>query len=55
VDPDTLTELELLAGDGLLALAGRIGAVRLIDNTILSAPRARSKQPLTEGAPTCSA
>jgi pantoate--beta-alanine ligase len=44
VDPDTLEPLEQLAGEGLLALAARIGEVRLIDNAVLtpapaSAPR----------------
>ena len=36
VDPDTLEPLEPLDGAALLALAARVGAVRLIDNTILS-------------------
>jgi pantoate--beta-alanine ligase len=35
VDPDTLEPLQRLATNGLLALAARIGAVRLIDNTTL--------------------
>jgi pantoate--beta-alanine ligase len=36
VDPETLEPLKQLAGDALLAIAARVGAVRLIDNTILS-------------------
>jgi pantoate--beta-alanine ligase len=36
VDPDTLEPLELLEGEALLAIAARVGEVRLIDNTILS-------------------
>jgi pantoate--beta-alanine ligase len=36
VDPDTLEPLELIEGEALLAIAARVGEVRLIDNTILS-------------------
>jgi pantoate--beta-alanine ligase len=36
VEPETLEPIDTLAGDALLALAARIGEVRLIDNTILS-------------------
>jgi pantoate--beta-alanine ligase len=36
VEPDTLEPVEELAGEALLAIAARIGAVRLIDNVILS-------------------
>lgn len=35
VDPSTLEELELLADEGLLVLAARIGELRLIDNAVL--------------------
>jgi pantoate--beta-alanine ligase len=42
VDPDTFESLDALAGDALLALAARVGEVRLIDNTMLSpAPATR--------------
>jgi pantoate--beta-alanine ligase len=49
VDPRTLEELDVLAEEGLLLLAARIGEVRLIDNAVLtpscatrpSQPRAR--------------
>jgi pantoate--beta-alanine ligase len=36
VDPNTLEPMEQLEGEALLAIAARVGAVRLIDNTILS-------------------
>ncbi len=36
VDPDTLEPLERLDGEALLAIAARVGEVRLIDNTTLS-------------------
>jgi pantoate--beta-alanine ligase len=56
VDPDTFAELTRLDGDGLLAIAGRVGAVRLIDNTPVSAPREHdTAQPLPEGVTTCNA
>jgi pantoate--beta-alanine ligase len=35
VDPHTLEPLDLLAGEALLALAARVGGVRLIDNALL--------------------
>jgi len=35
VDPETLEPFQTLAGQGLLAVAARVGEVRLIDNTIL--------------------
>jgi pantoate--beta-alanine ligase len=41
VDPDTLDPLEALSGRGLLALAARVGDVRLIDNALLE-PREAS-------------
>jgi pantoate--beta-alanine ligase len=57
VDTETLEPLERLAGEALLAIAARIGDVRLIDNTILEpAPASMSSQPLTGGAiTTCNA
>jgi pantoate--beta-alanine ligase len=63
VDPDTLEPLEELAGEALLALAARVGRVRLIDNAILSPSAARrpgavprTSQPLEgEAIATCSA
>ena len=42
MDPDTLEPIEELAGAALLALAARIGDVRLIDNVLL-APEGASK------------
>jgi pantoate--beta-alanine ligase len=36
VDPDTFEPLPALRADGLLAIAARVGEVRLIDNTMLS-------------------
>jgi pantoate--beta-alanine ligase len=36
VDPQTLEPIERLGAEALLAIAARVGAVRLIDNTILS-------------------
>jgi pantoate--beta-alanine ligase len=39
VDPVTLEPIEQLAGEALLALAARIGEVRLIDNVLLAAER----------------
>jgi pantoate--beta-alanine ligase len=35
VDPETLEPRETLSGESLLAVAARIGAVRLIDNAVL--------------------
>jgi pantoate--beta-alanine ligase len=56
VDPDTFEDLPCLEGDGLVAIAGRVGSVRLIDNTPVSAPEAqRTGQPLPEEVTTCSA
>ncbi len=52
VEPDTLEPIATLSEDALLALAARVGQVRLIDNTILSPVR----QPLEgEAIATCSA
>jgi pantoate--beta-alanine ligase len=57
VDPETLEPLEQLAGEALIAIAARIGNVRLIDNAILEpAPASMPSQPLTGGAiTTCNA
>jgi pantoate--beta-alanine ligase len=51
VDPDTLEPIEELEGEGLLVLAARIGAVRLIDNTVLTSTATSSpRQPLPRKA-----
>jgi pantoate--beta-alanine ligase len=51
VDPDTLEPLEELADAGLLALAARIGEVRLIDNALLTpATTSTLSQPLPRKA-----
>jgi pantoate--beta-alanine ligase len=63
VEPDTLEPLQTLDRDALLALAARVGAVRLIDNAILapvatqsSADAQHNNQPLQGKAiATCSA
>jgi pantoate--beta-alanine ligase len=39
VDPHSLTAVQLLTGPALLAVAARLGATRLIDNTILDPAR----------------
>ena len=49
VDPDTFETLEALERDGLLAIAARVGAIRLIDNVILPAPGAGDREPRTQG------
>jgi pantoate--beta-alanine ligase len=56
VDPQTLEPLQRLSGDGLLAIAARIGSVRLIDNITLRPIGGRgSSQRLPGGATaTCS-
>jgi pantoate--beta-alanine ligase len=36
VDPDTFTPVESLDGDILVAVAARVGDVRLIDNVVIS-------------------
>jgi len=52
VEPDTLEPVGTLTGEALLAVAARVGEVRLIDNTLLSP----SSQPLPGKAiATCSA
>jgi len=51
VDPDTLEPLDTLAREGLLALAARIGEVRLIDNALLEpAVESIPSQPLPRKA-----
>jgi pantoate--beta-alanine ligase len=64
VDPDTLEPIGQLEGEALLAIAARVGAVRLIDNTILSPTRdgenaaagSATSQPLEgKATATCSA
>jgi pantoate--beta-alanine ligase len=57
VEPDTLEPVEELTGEALLAIAARIGDVRLIDNTILQPTTASThSQPLTgEALATCNA
>ncbi len=49
VDPETLEPLEVLSGAGLLALAARIGAVRLIDNVLLQAVSPTHPAPQSQG------
>jgi pantoate--beta-alanine ligase len=56
VDPETLEPISTLIGPGLLALAARIGNVRLIDNTTLEPlAGARSDQYLPGEAFSCNA
>jgi len=56
VDPETLEPLDTLAGEALLTLAARIGAVRLIDNATLqqALTPATSQQLEGEAIATCS-
>jgi pantoate--beta-alanine ligase len=54
VDPGTLEPLSLLDRDALLAIAARVGDVRLIDNAILVPAHARGAES-TEVPTTCSA
>jgi pantoate--beta-alanine ligase len=55
LEPETLEPVQELTGEALLALAARIGAVRLIDNTILDPLLSTSSQPLEgEAIATCS-
>jgi pantoate--beta-alanine ligase len=49
VDPQTLEPLERLTGEGLLALAARIGGVRLIDNAILQPASSTLPRPPLQG------
>ncbi|HEX3510259.1 MAG TPA: pantoate--beta-alanine ligase [Solirubrobacteraceae bacterium] len=57
VDPDTLEPLARLDRDALLAVAARVGDIRLIDNAILAPAHARGAEPTPpKEAPTpCSA
>jgi pantoate--beta-alanine ligase len=51
VDPDTLEDRETLTLASLLAIAARIGEVRLIDNALIAPAHAsRNRQPLTQKA-----
>jgi pantoate--beta-alanine ligase len=56
VDLDSLEPLEHLSQRGLLAIAARVGQVRLIDNTILQTDPASDRSQLSTGKaiPTCS-
>jgi pantoate--beta-alanine ligase len=49
VDPATLEPVEELVGEALLALAARIGEVRLIDNALLHGERAQGPDHPREG------
>jgi pantoate--beta-alanine ligase len=56
VDPDSLEPLSALEGEGLLTVAARVGAVRLIDNVLLAPLAAPADQPRQgEELATCSA
>jgi pantoate--beta-alanine ligase len=57
VDPDTLEPVERTRGPALLALAARIGEVRLIDNVVLAPAPARGSTRRLQGEAiaTCSA
>ena len=58
VEPETLEPVDTLAGETLLAIAARVGEVRLIDNAILTAdPRETGGHPLAGKEPhaTCNA
>jgi len=57
VDPDTLEPLASLTGEALLAIAARIGDVRLIDNTVLAPIGAPNRGQILQGEAitTCSA
>jgi pantoate--beta-alanine ligase len=55
VAPDTLEPVLALTGEALLALAARVGEVRLIDNAVLSPALIHPSQPLEgEAITTCS-
>lgn len=49
VDRETLEPLEVLAGEALLAVAARIGEVRLIDNVILACAHENPTDPQSPG------
>jgi pantoate--beta-alanine ligase len=56
VEPETLEPVATLTGETLLALAARIGEVRLIDNEVLAPTAITTSQPLEgEAIATCSA
>jgi pantoate--beta-alanine ligase len=56
VEPDTLEPVLTLTAAALLALAARVGKVRLIDNTVLAPAAIHSSQPLEgEAIAICSA
>jgi pantoate--beta-alanine ligase len=55
VDPDSLEALPALHGPGLLAVAARVGDVRLIDNAILAPTTRTPAQPQPGKAMACSA
>jgi pantoate--beta-alanine ligase len=56
VDPDTFEPLVTLEREAVLALAARVGEVRLIDNVTLTASAPSNPQPdRGEAIPTCSA
>jgi pantoate--beta-alanine ligase len=57
VEPDTLEPIESLASDALLAIAARVGEVRLIDNALLqpSITTTRSQPQTGEAITTCNA
>jgi pantoate--beta-alanine ligase len=56
VEPDTLEPVAMLSGEALLALAARVGEVRLIDNELLAPALIPTSQPLEgEAIATCSA
>jgi pantoate--beta-alanine ligase len=49
VDPETLEPLQELEGEALLAVAARLGEVRLIDNVILTPAHESTPDPLAPG------
>jgi pantoate--beta-alanine ligase len=59
VEPDTLEPVDTLTGEALLAIAVRIGEVRLIDNAILAPAATRAptttQQPEGDAIATCNA
>jgi pantoate--beta-alanine ligase len=56
VEPETLEPVTVLTGEALLALAARVGEVRLIDNAVLSPATSQTSQPFEgEAIATCSA
>ncbi|HEY3187422.1 MAG TPA: pantoate--beta-alanine ligase, partial [Solirubrobacteraceae bacterium] len=51
VDPDTFTEVDALDGDVLVAVAARVGEIRLIDNTLI---KKAGERPARDGATSAS-